>query len=97
MGTVIAKEDLWKLRQEIVLNSLYYSDYRNSFGITTHSCCDFFDGYIEDLKDMMIMDIGTYDDSKFSEYDNAEHLEQWYYCFETEPFEYEEGWLENAA
>ena len=30
------EEYLWELRQEIVLGSLYYADYRNSFGIDEH-------------------------------------------------------------
>lgn len=46
-------EYLWPLRQEITLGSLYYSDYRNSFGIDEHKVCDFFtsfwDSYCEEL------------------------------------------------
>ena len=43
----LTKEELWNLRKEIVLNSLYYKDYKNSFNIDEHTCCDFFDGYYE--------------------------------------------------
>lgn len=49
----LKEEYLWELRQEIVLGSLYYSDYRNSFGIDEHKVCDFFtsfwDSYCEEL------------------------------------------------
>lgn len=38
---------LWRLRQEIVLGSMYYSHYENSFGIPEKVCCDFFDSFIE--------------------------------------------------
>ncbi len=47
------EEYLWELRQEIVLGSLYYADYRNSFGIDEHKVCDFFtsfwDSFCEEL------------------------------------------------
>ena len=50
----MTRETLWKLRQEIVLGSIYYHDYDNSFGFTANSVCDFFDGYLEELWDMAI-------------------------------------------
>ena len=37
------KDQLWNLRRQIVLGSLYYSDYVNSYGIDCHPVCDFFD------------------------------------------------------
>lgn len=40
---------LWKLRQDIVLNSMFVSDYKNSLGIDEHDVCDFFDAYTEHL------------------------------------------------
>jgi len=45
---------LWELRKEIVLNSLYISDYENSFHIDPNAVCDFFDGYLEFLSDIAI-------------------------------------------
>ena len=39
-------ETLWNLRMEISLCSMYYADFRNSFGIDEHAVCDFFDGYV---------------------------------------------------
>lgn len=36
-----------KLRGEIVLNSLYLSDYENSLGIDPQNVYDFFEGYLE--------------------------------------------------
>lgn len=45
-------EYLWQLRQEIMLGSLYVSDYNNSFGIKPEKVCDFFtsfwDSYCEE-------------------------------------------------
>lgn len=78
------QEDLWALRQEIVLNSLYIADYRNSFGIEPHSVCDFFDGFMsfaqgieeeEGFKDESIQEF-------FERYDNPDFLWEWYCCCE---------------
>ena len=46
---MMTKDELWALRQEIKLGSLFYADYRNSFDIDEHPVCDFFDGYLEYL------------------------------------------------
>lgn len=41
--------DVLKLRRQIVLNSLYISDYENHFDFDAYEVCDFFDGYMEYL------------------------------------------------
>ena len=46
----LTNEQLIKLRKEIVLNSLFISDYENSFGIDPHNVCDFFDSYLEECE-----------------------------------------------
>ena len=38
-----------KLRKQIVLNSLYVSDYENSYGIDPHVVQNYFDGFVEYL------------------------------------------------
>ena len=84
------KEELAKLRKEIVLGSLYYSDYKNSFEIDTHILCDFFDGYIEDLQYQMEEQIEDYTDEQFfdyiSQYDNVETLYDYYNSLEVTYF-----------
>lgn len=62
---MMTKDELWALRQEIKLGSLFYADYRNSFGIDTHPVCDFFDGYLEYLDQEMQATIPGYDDAHF--------------------------------
>lgn len=47
------KEDLAKLRKEIVLNSLYTEDYENSFEIEPKKVQDFMDGYMEELNEIL--------------------------------------------
>lgn len=81
-----SKEDLWKLRCEVSVNSLYYSDFHNSFGLDTHSVSDFFDGWLDFVEELMVedghKDAGNKFFDYFDQYDNAETLEQWYYCFD---------------
>ena len=70
----LSKEELWTLRGEIVLNSLFISDYRNSFGLSPKSVCDFFDGYCSFLWDLAEeAGAGDWDDQ-----DSPEHLWEWF-------------------
>lgn len=85
------KEKLWKLRTEICLGSLYYSDYENSFGIPEEDCCAFFDGFI-DLCFIMESErengLTDYQDV-YNKYDNAEALWNYFYSVEYPFGEYE--------
>lgn len=49
----LTQEQLWKLRRQIVLGSLYYSDYINTFGIDRHLVCDFFDSFLSYVAELM--------------------------------------------
>ena len=48
---MLNRNDFEKLRNEIVLNSLYLSDYTNSFNIDKDKVCDFFNSAIEFIND----------------------------------------------
>ena len=95
---MMTKDELWVLRMEIRLGSLFYSDYRNSFDIDEHPVCDFFDGFLEYLDQEMRATIPGYDDAHFFDhlpaYDNAENLWDWYNMLETVPLPISEK-LEN--
>ena len=86
----LTKNKLWKLRQEIVLNSLFVADYQNSFGYTAKSVCDFFDGYMDYLDQLAIEEYGN-DRSleQILSFDDAENLHNWDGCFESCPFKRE--------
>lgn len=83
----MTKENLWNLRKEIMLGSLYTSDYENSFQILSTIVQNFFDGYIEYLWELAEennkKDIDFEDLIKI--YDNANNLESWYCCFDEDP------------
>lgn len=78
----LTKEQLWKLRQEIVLGSLYLDDYKNSFGIDPQAACNFFDSFIEDAQQD---DEGNYNERKTEEFDNPDDLYNYYLTCEN-PF-----------
>ena len=83
------KENLWKLRQEIKLGSLYVAHYHNSFGIDPDKLCGFFEGFLEFVEEKMREDHPGFDDADFwdllLDYDTPEQLLDWYSCFEEEP------------
>lgn len=85
-----AKNKLWNIRKDIILNSLYYSDYENRYGYNTHMICDFFDGYLEYLEQEMIYDIPNFTDKQFfdylNQYDTKENLWNWYCMIENIEF-----------
>lgn len=101
------REDLKKFRKEICLNSLFYSDYRNSFCIDEHSAYLFFDSYLD-----FICELADEDDFKWGyaepgsayyqegyhtwgefleKYDTLDNLENWYGCYE------DFSWVEYEA
>lgn len=47
-------KQLQQLREEIVLNSMFTNDYKNSFNIPPQQVQDFFDSYIEYCEDCFI-------------------------------------------
>lgn len=80
----LSKEQLWKLRQEVVLNSLFTNDFENSFGIDAKECQSFFDGYVEYLSELV-----EEDSEKFNvvvvqalDYDSPDNLYNWFCCIE---------------
>lgn len=85
----LTQDELWKLRNEIVLNSLYYCDYINKFGFDVQHIYQFFEGYVDYLKELAEEDgyvnaeeDGYVDWEDMSEmlnkYDNKENLMDWF-------------------
>lgn len=78
------KEKLWELRKEIILGSMYYSDYDNSFNIPRRTCFSFFDGFVEYcfiIENENENGLTEYDDI-YNKYDNADELWNYFYGLE---------------
>lgn len=73
----LTKEQLWVLRQQIVLNSLFTNDYNNNMDIDPKECATFFDGYVEYLGELAEGDGGITDSDTYLKYDNADNLYNW--------------------
>ena len=97
----MTKQELQQLRNEITLNSLYTSDYNNSFNIDPRQVQDFFDGYLEYcetipndncdlLRDLVdTMSYNDYYDTLFTIADNIDNLYNFYYSYDIDPLSQE--------
>ena len=76
------------LRKQISLNSLFFSDYENSYGIDSHQVCNFFDGFIDYISELMDEDDVSDEDffKNLDKYDTTDNLLEWYGCFDENPF-----------
>lgn len=52
----LTNKEIYALRKEICLNSLFIKDYANSFGISPEEVCDFFTGYVDYLYEINELD-----------------------------------------
>ena len=92
------REDLAQLRKEVVLNSMYYHDYNNSFGIECHSASLFFDSYLSFISELAEEDGYKWDYAEpgstyykagnhtwrefLDRYDTTDNLYEWWCCYE---------------
>ena len=74
----LTKEDLWKLRKQIVLNSLFIADYENDFEFNSFDISHFMGGYYDYLQELMEEDNCT----DLSKYDNEDNLFAWFNCYD---------------
>jgi hypothetical protein len=93
----LTKQELQKLRNEIVLNSIYTNDYTNTFNIHPRQVQDFFDGWLEecsatplDDNDNTLNDLNLsyneYYDKLFELATNIDELYTYYiYMFDEDP------------
>lgn len=87
---MLSKEDLIKLRKEIVLNSIFLNDYSNTFGIRKEKVYNFFEGYLSYLYEIKEEKDGfslVYPDDVIDALDNEDNLYNWYLCFIEDPLD----------
>ena len=84
---MLNKNELKQLRNEIVLNSVFLKDYKNSLGINENKVCSFFDGYMEYLCELSYNKNGN--ELEYNEflkrYDTIENLWNYYNIFINDP------------
>lgn len=80
----LTSAELWALRCEIVLNSIFTADYNNSFAFNASDVSHFFDGYVSFIDELAKED--GYTDLEITElcdkYDNEENLYSWFNCYD---------------
>lgn len=76
----LTDEELKKLREEIILGSVYFYDYANSFHFNCRDVAAFFEGYEGYLRELM--EENDVDNSQFKEYDNLNNLISWFNCYD---------------
>ena len=76
----LSKTRLKRIREDVVLCSVYINDYKNRYDIDPKQVCMFFDGYAEFLGEEMKCD-GISDEEFFdrlNEYDTIDNLCRWH-------------------
>lgn len=81
----MSKDELWQLREEITLNSVFLNDYENSKDIDVNRMYEFFNGYLDYLSELMAIDNidNNHFFDKLSKYDNKKNLFNYYESIET--------------
>ena len=76
-------DELWDLRNQIVVNSVFLHDYENNNGIDEQSLYEFFNGYHDYMWELANENIEnpTFD-SVFNQFDNKDVLYEWFYCYD---------------
>ncbi len=76
---MLTEKELTKLRSQIVLNSLFMSDYENDIGVNPENVQNFFDSYIEFMRENA-KEQGIEDDhlDEISDYDTPESIYDYY-------------------
>lgn len=84
---MLTKKEIKTLRNEIVLNSLYTNDYKNSLHIKSKTAMMFFDSYMEYLYEIAHDDNFNSDDviDVINKYDTLDNLYNYYLCYDDDP------------
>lgn len=76
-------DELWDLRNQVVVNSVFLYDYDNNNHIDEKSLSDFFSGYYDYMWEIAneILSNPTHEDV-VNDYDNKETLYDWFNCYD---------------
>ena len=71
------EDELWEIRKQIVLNSLYVADYSVKEGYNAKDLSYFFEGYVDYL-----YEVAEDNGGKWTDYDNKDNLFSWFCCYD---------------
>ena len=77
----LGPRQLWRLRLDVSLCSLFYRDYKNRYNLDVRAVCDFFDGYADYLDELMQDDGHDTNENFFvllEKYDTPKNLYNYY-------------------
>lgn len=79
----LTKDELWEIRQGIILNSMFYHNYENEYGIKNESLYTFFESYFsyicelaDELYESPTIEVVV------NNFDNKENLYSWYWNYD---------------
>ena len=80
----LTSNELWSLRKEIVLNSLFLADFENSHCFNAAHISHFFEGYVDYICELAEEDgNNTLSTSEIiKRYDNENNLYAWFHCYD---------------
>ena len=74
----LTSKELWGLRTEITLNSLFIADYSSHYNFNEKDVSCFFDGYVSYLEEL-----GEEQNiNDFMSLDNEDNLYSWFNCYD---------------
>lgn len=81
----LGPRQLWFLRKDIIINSIYLNDYINRYGVTPSEVYNFFMGWLDFLEEIIKEDNPNYKDDLFwklfPKYDTPKNLLNWWFCW----------------
>ncbi len=71
------EDELWEIRKQVTLNSLFNFDYIVKEGYDERDLANFFDGYVDYLHE-----VAEDNGGKWTDYDDKDNLSYWYNCYD---------------
>lgn len=72
------ESELWNLRKQVPIGSIYLADYKNSYGIPAEKVCDFFKGFDAHILETIDENGENDEESSYYKHDNVDELKYYY-------------------
>ena len=71
------EDELWEIRKQVTLNSMFNFDYVVKEGYDERDLANFFDGYVDYL-----YEVAEDNGGKWTDYDDKDNLTYWFNCYD---------------